>query len=99
MRVTLRYFDGCPNWQTADGRLRQVLDSTGHSDVIVAYERVETPADAVRLGFIGSPTLLVDGIDPFAMPGAPIGLACRVYRTPEGLAGFPTLEQLIEVLR
>ena len=99
VEVTLRYFDGCPNWQTADSRLRQVLDDTGHSDVIVSYEKVETPEDAERLGFIGSPTVLVDGSDPFATPGAPLGLACRVYLTPEGLAGSPTVEQLTEVLR
>lgn len=99
MEVTLRYFDGCPNWQTVDSRLRQVLDGTGHGDVIVSYEKVETPDDAERLGFIGSPTVLVDGTDPFATPGAPVGLACRVYLTPEGLAGSPTVEQLTEVLR
>jgi type IV secretory pathway TraG/TraD family ATPase VirD4 len=57
------------------------------------------PEDAERLGFIGSPTVLVDGSDPFATPGAPIGLACRVYVTPEGLAGSPTLDQLMEALR
>jgi hypothetical protein len=98
VEVTLRYFDGCPNWQTADSRLRQVLDSTGHRDVIVSYEKVETPEDAERLGFIGSPTVLVDGSDPFATPEAPVGLACRVYRTPNGLAGSPTVEQLRQVL-
>jgi hypothetical protein len=99
MRVTLRHFEGCPNWQTADARLRTVLDSTGHRDVIVTYEKVETPEDAERLGFIGSPTVLVAGSDPFAWPGAPEGLARRVCITPDGLAGSPTLEQLTEVLR
>jgi hypothetical protein len=97
--VTLRYFDGCPSWQTADSRLRQALDGTGHGDVIVSYEKVDTPEDAERLGFIGSPTVLIDGTDPFAAPGALSGLACRVYTTPEGLAGSPTLDQLTEVLR
>lgn len=97
--VTLRYFDGCPNWQTVDTRLRHVLDTKGHADVIVTLERVETPEEAERLGFLGSPTVLVDGRDPFAMPGAPAGLACRVYRTPWGPAGSPTIEQLAEALR
>ena len=97
--VTLRYFDGCPNWQVAEARVRQVLDATGRADVVVNHERVETPEDAERLGFVGSPTLLIDGRDPFAMPGAPVGLACRVYSTPDGLAGSPTVEQLTEVLQ
>ena len=42
--------------------------------------------------------MLVDGRDPFADPDAPVGLACRLYRTEEGLAGSPTVEQLLAVL-
>lgn len=99
MHVTLRYFDGCPNWQTADARLREALDITGHRDVPVDHEKVETAESAERLGFIGSPTVLIDGSDPFATPGAPVGLACRIYQTPQGMRGSPTVEQLIDVLR
>ncbi len=65
----------------------------------MAHEKVETAEDAERLGFIGSPTVLIDGSDPFAAPGSPVGLACRLYVTPEGLAGSPTVDQLAEVLR
>lgn len=97
--MTLRYFDGCPNWQVADAHLRQALDAMGHGDVSVDHEKIETAEDAERLAFIGSPTVLIDGSDPFARPGAPVGLACRVYRTPEGLRGAPTVEQFSEVLR
>ena len=99
MEVTLRYFDGCPNWQTAEARVREALTATGHPDVAVRRERVETAEAAERLAFVGSPTLLIDGRDPFETPGAPFGLACRVYRTPAGLAGSPTVDQLREVLR
>ena len=97
--MTLRFLDGCPHWQTADARLREALDLTGHADVSVIHELVETPEDAERLGFIGSPTVLVDGSDPFAVPGSPVGLACRLYVTPGGLAGSPTVDQLREVVR
>ncbi len=97
--ITLRYFEGCPNWQLADQRIREALTATGRPDISVDYQRVETPEDAERLGFVGSPTLLVDGRDPFAAPGAEVGLACRVYPTPAGLAGSPTVEQLMVVLR
>ena len=99
VEIVLRYFDGCPNWQAADARLREALAATGHGDQPVSYEKVETPQDAERLGFVGSPTLLIDGRDPFETPGAPFGLACRVYRTPAGLAGSPTVDQLRGVLR
>ena len=42
---------------------------------------------------------LVNGVDPFATDADPVGgLSCRVYQTPGGPAGSPTLDQLREVL-
>ena len=35
----------------------------------------------------------------FADPSAPVGLACRVYRTTTGLAGAPSVDELTAVLR
>jgi hypothetical protein len=43
--------------------------------------------------------MLINGVDPFADPDAPVGLSCRVYRTDDGPAGSPTVEQLLAVLR
>ena len=89
--VRLLYFNGCPNWRDADARLRALQAEIGFS---LEHEKVETPEDAERLGFRGSPTVLVDGVDSFA-DGAPVsGLACRVYGTSEGPQGSPTIEQL-----
>jgi len=99
MKITLRYFEGCPHWQTAHDRLRVALRAEGMADAEPVLERVETAEEAERLGFIGSPTILMDGRDPFAGAEAAIGLTCRVYRTPEGLAGSPTLDQLRAALR
>lgn len=92
MEITLQYFDGCPNWEVLDHRIAEALH--GRTDASIIRQRVETTEEAIRLGFHGSPTILIDGIDPFAEPSAPVGLACRVFRTPNGLAGSPTLEQL-----
>lgn len=91
--VTLLYFPGCPNWQTADANLRAALEETG-ADVAVQRRVVDTVEDAERLEFFGSPTILINGRDPFAEPGAVSGLSCRVYRTPAGVAGAPTVAQL-----
>ncbi len=98
MRVTLRYFDGCPNWEIALGRVREVLATSGPGVAEVELERVPTEEEAERLRFRGSPTVLVDGVDPFADEAAPVGLACRVYRTERGLEGAPSLDQLKAVL-
>lgn len=98
MKVSLRYFDGCPHWRTAFDRLRDVLGAEGMADVALVVERVETPEDAERLQFLGSPTILIDGRDPFAGASVGFGLTCRVYETPDGLAGSPTVEQLREAV-
>ncbi len=93
--VTLTYFDGCPNWQRTDGYLRRLQGELGFT---LTHRLVSTPEEAARVRFAGSPTILVDGVDPFAIGDEPSGLACRVYETPDGPQGSPTLEQLREVL-
>ncbi len=98
MNVELRYFAGCPNWTVAHQRLLEALRRTGHPDVMVQQTRVETSERAVALGFVGSPTVLINGVDPFAVGDESVGLACRVFRTPAGLAGCPTVDQLRGVL-
>jgi len=96
--VTLLYFEGCPNWRTADANLRDALAHANLSGTQIRYRQVETVEEAERLRFTGSPTILIDGVDPFGEPGAEVGLACRVYTTPQGLAGAPTVQQLQSAL-
>ncbi len=91
--VELRYFNDCPNWRDTDDHLRTLAKE--FSDLRVTRRLVETPEEADRVGFRGSPTILVDGGDPFADESDPVGgLSCRVYETPDGRAGSPTLDQL-----
>ena len=99
LKVQLLYFDGCPNWRATDQRLRQALQLVGRDDVQVEGIRVSTPEVAQAIGFLGSPTVRINGADPLAEPGAAVGLSCRLYRTSTGLAGAPTVEQLIEVVQ
>lgn len=96
--VTVRYFDGCPNWQDAVHLVRSVLDAAGLSRVPVGLEAVETASDAQRLAFIGSRTILIDSRDPFDPGGAPVGLAWRVYLTSAGLRGVPSRSDLESAL-
>ena len=98
VRATIQYFDGCPSWEDARSNLEAAAREVG-ADLDVSLQRVETDEDAERLRFVGSPTILLDGRDPFAGAGAQPALACRVYATPEGLAGSPTVAQLIAALR
>jgi len=98
MRVELLYFKDCPSWKIAHTRVAETLRSTGRDHIAVDLHRVETPVQATRLKFIGSPTIRIDGSDPFAAGDEPVGLACRLYDTPVGRAGSPTAAQLVGVL-
>lgn len=96
MDITLLYFEDCPNWKSVDERL--TLLATERPDITVSHQLVETPEEAERVGFLGSPSIQVDGVDVFAEPGSRVGLTCRRYSTPHGYAGTPGLEQLRAVL-
>lgn len=79
--------------------LRQALDDLGGRQVKVDVRVVtaDNLADVPQFG--GSPTVLVDGVDPLADgQGHQVGLSCRIYRTPAGAAGLPSLEQLRQAL-
>ena len=95
MEVKVLYFDGCPHWRTAVDRLAALQAELGFE---LVRQLVATPEEAELVGFRGSPTIQVDGVDPFATEDAPIGFACRVYATPEGPAGSPTTQQLRKVI-
>lgn len=97
--MTVLSFDGCPNARAADDRVREALARAGRDDVHVLHRLVATAEEAEAVGFRGSPTVLINGRDPFADPEAAAGLSCRVYRTEAGLAGAPTVEQVLAALQ
>lgn len=90
---------GCPNRHLAEVRLRQALDDAGLAGTGFTTRVIGDQAEAEQSGFTGSPTILTDGRDPFAEPGASPSVACRIYRTPHGLAGAPGPDQLRQALR
>lgn len=96
MEITVQYFDGCPNWTIAAERLAVIAEE--RPGVIVNRQLIESVEDAEAIGFRGSPSILVDGRDLFPDLAAAVGLACRIYATPAGFAGAPTLEQLREAI-
>jgi hypothetical protein len=91
MNISLLYFDGCPNWKQTDADLASLGTEF---DFTLNHQTVTTIEDAERWQFRGSPTVLIDGTDPFAQPEDPFGLACRIYQTPHGAAGAPTIDML-----
>ncbi len=98
LKVELLYFDGCPSYRMAERLLREALADEGLAEPIEMI-RVAGDADAERLKFAGSPTIRLDGVDPFAPGTADYGMQCRVYLTPEGLTGWPTKAMLRQALK
>lgn len=98
MEIRVLYFDGCPHWQVVVERLHEALRIADRQDADVLLEPVDTPEAAERWQFRGSPTVLMEGTDPFGGAG-PVGLSCRIYDTDDGPAGAPTVDQLVRLLR
>jgi hypothetical protein len=79
--VELLYWDGCPSHPEALSDLRAALDELGHPELEVALIEIATEAQATEHGFVGSPTVRINGVDPLPPPAdEPPALACRVYR-------------------
>jgi hypothetical protein len=97
MDLTVLAVPDCPNVMLLDERLAQVLE--GRCDVTVSRQVIADQDEAARRGMHGSPTILVDGIDPFAEPGQPASVSCRLYRDGNGrLDGAPSVSQLRQAI-
>jgi hypothetical protein len=98
LEVTVLAVPGCPNEPVLRDRLAQVLPD--YPDATVNRRVIQDEAGAARYGMHGSPTLLVNGSDPFAVPGTPASISCRLYRDQGGPAGgAPPVAALREALR
>ena len=100
MRIEVLYFDGCPSFEALLPRLQALLEQEGAGERI-ELRPVETPEDAERERFLGSPTVRIDGedVDPEAANRSDFGLKCRLYPSIEGIDGIPPDEMISTALR
>ncbi|MDP9092638.1 MAG: hypothetical protein M3N95_06765 [Actinomycetota bacterium] len=96
MDVDLLVVPDCPHEKPAALLLRSALDDIGLEAVDVALTVIATEEDAQRRGFVGSPTILLNGIDPFEVPGQQTSVSCRLY---PGTGGLPDLRALRKALK
>jgi hypothetical protein len=82
--IELLWWAGCPSTERALAELRGVLDELGVSDAEIRTTEMRTDEEARERRFLGSPTILFDGEDPFAADEDEVGLSCRVYRRRDG---------------
>jgi hypothetical protein len=99
-RIELLFWEGCPSHPQALEDLRSAMDELGLDPASVEVREVPTEVDADREGFVGSPTIRVDGHDVAPPPaGEPTGLSCRVYHLRDGrVSPVPDPEDLRDAL-
>jgi hypothetical protein len=91
MNVEILQVPDCPNATLLAQRLHEVLGDHPHG-IVVTHRVVHDADTAAAVGMAGSPTLLVDGADPFAAPGTAASLSCRLY--PGEVDGAPSIDAL-----
>jgi hypothetical protein len=94
MRLEVLHVADCPNLSPM---LQQLAEAT---DLPVTTIQVDTDADANHLGMAGSPTLLLDGVDPFTRAGeCNCSVSCRLYRDETGrIVPAPSVQQLRDAI-
>jgi hypothetical protein len=86
----------CPNASQLLERIGQALGTDGSDLAVIVIDGEDA---ARRWGMTGSPTLLVDGVDPFPTGGLEPSMSCRLYRSADGSpAGVPSVAELEAVI-
>lgn len=97
MKLTVLTVPDCPNGPLLDQRLAEVL--ADRPDVPVTRHVITDERTAAEAGMHGSPTLLIDGTDPFAGQATPASASCRLYRDTDGrVSGAPSTAALRQAL-
>ena len=99
VRVEVLARRDCPNRGIAITLVERVVGETGVPARIEVVD-MSTESQAQRRRFLGSPTVRVDGrdVEPGSNGLSGFTLACRVYRTERGLAGWPDERWVREAL-
>ena len=92
MKIQILYFQGCPNHRPAVDLAGEVVAALEVNATIEEVE-VKGPEDAAQLRFLGSPTILVDGVDvePAARSRTDFGFSCRTYNG----GGLPSRDMVV----
>lgn len=100
MKIQIFYLEGCPNHKPAVKRVLEVLCDEGMSAELVEVN-VPHASIAHELGFLGSPSIRVNGVDvePGARSARDYGMMCRTYALNGRHEGLPSREMLIHAIR
>jgi hypothetical protein len=97
VKLTVLMVADCPHAPVLEQRLAEALGA--RTDALITRRVIADPDEAAAAGMHGSPTVLVDGTDPFALPGQPASLSCRLYDNGSGLReGAPSVARLRQAI-
>ena len=91
VRIEVLAFDGCPHAEAAT-QLAQAVAARLGPGITVDRVEVDTPERAAEVGFLGSPSIRVNGLDVERTKTSTGALCCRTY---DGGLGVPP-EWLVE---
>lgn len=96
IRIEIQYFSGCPHFSEMIRNVKKAI--AGIEDKIDYSEfPVEDEITAAKLGFRGSPSLLINGKDFEGLEVPEFsGLFCRFYKN--GLPSSETIRHKIDIL-
>jgi hypothetical protein len=100
LKIEVLYFKGCPHHHPAVALIRQALSVEG-IEIPVEEVEVTDAATAHELGFLGSPSIRIDGLDvePEARGLQTFGFGCRTYSDAEGRrSGLPSISLIRRAL-
>jgi copper chaperone CopZ len=99
MKIEVLYFEGCPNHKPAIELVQQVLKEEAIS-AEVSEVNVSDASTAQELGFLGSPSVRVDGLDveSAARTVRDYGMMCRTYMVDGRREGSPSREMLRQAI-
>ncbi len=100
MKIEVLYFAGCPNHEPAVALVRRTVEQAGVAAQIEQID-VQSHAQALELGFLGSPSIRIDGrdIEPAARASTDYGMMCRTYSVQGRSEGLPPRELLLAAIR
>ena len=88
---------GCPGAALLEERLTEAIQ--GRRDILLSIRVITDHEEAAASGMRGSPTILVNGRDPFPGSGQAGSTSCRIYLHEDGLTdGAPSVHQLLQHL-
>ncbi len=88
IKIEFLYFAGCPSYKPALDHLRAVIDEE-NIDADLELILVESPEEAQKVGFQGSPSIKVNGVD-LEDKNDEFSFNCRLYRVEGELTGIPS---------